>query len=217
MPRPQRGDRRREKAELQIDERGDIGGLLAPAGLRAPAQGTEARARRIHEDAVISPGLRAARSRPSSSLTSTIPGTAATALRTSPARAGTISFASSTAPKSRARRPRGAPSCPGACHRSSQRSPGRGTPQRERARATSCEPSSCTRSRPWDARMSASGSPPARRKPVGANSVGSAPGGRSARPGSAAIVTRGAALSARSRSRVHPHAPRPSARAAGPG
>ena len=64
------------------------------------------------------------------------------------------------------------------------------------ASAASCEPSSCTRRRPPEPRIVASGSPPPRRKPIGEYGVRRASSGTSARSGSAAIVTRGAALSA---------------------
>ena len=64
------------------------------------------------------------------------------------------------------------------------------------ASAASCEPSSCTRRRPPDSRTRPSGSPPPRRKPNGEYGVCRASSGTSASPGSAAIVTRGDALSA---------------------
>ena len=46
-------ERRVEQFALQGRERGYVGGLLAPARFGAPAERAEARARGIHEDAVV--------------------------------------------------------------------------------------------------------------------------------------------------------------------
>lgn len=114
----------------------------------------------------------------------------------SPARAGETSFASRCAPCASASAARTAVLPPGPAHRSSHRSPSPIGRARVRARAATCDPSSCTRSVPPDSRTSRSGSPPPSRKPNGEYGVRLASSGTSAMPGSAAIVTRGDALSA---------------------
>ena len=186
----------RQQLALQLRQLGHVGRRLAPPRLGTPAQCTEPRARRIDEDAVVASG-RPARTRPSCSDTGTSSGTPASAWRTSPARAGEISFASSRAPCSqrlggehrglaaRVRRTGRASAPPAApASRGSARGPRAASPRPARA---ACPP---------DPRTSRSGSPPPRRKPIGEYGVRRASSGISASPGSAAIVTRGDALSA---------------------
>ena len=104
-------------------------------------------------------------------VTGTSSGTAAIARRTSSARAGATSLATSVAPPASASAASSAVLPPGPAQRSSHRSPARTGAPRLSASAASCEPSSCTRTRPpLRARRSqrlAGGGQADRRVPVG--------------------------------------------------
>ena len=159
-------DRGIQQRGLQSRQLGDVTRLLAPSGLRPASQRAEARCRARR--AGCGRTRRESRSRtawPSPSSTSGAGSKTASALRTSRARVGTSSFATSTAPPAAASAASRAALPPGPAHRSSQRSPATIGRARLRARAASCEPSSCTRARPLATTGFADGSPPADRAP----------------------------------------------------
>ena len=164
----ERADRRGEQLGLQLGERRARRRATCASAPRGGAAARRARCTAHRRGCGRRRrGLPRRASRPSCSETATSSGTPAIARRTSPARAGEISLASSIAPPASASAASTAVLPPGPAHRSSHRSPARtglGAGQGERGELRSLVLHAHRARRTAD---EGSGSPPPRRKPIG--------------------------------------------------